>query len=68
MDDAMLVPGERINKTDLFNRFITEYKDFNKWLKQKRFKIWIDTYANYKNYNTEHGTSLDGRWVMFTNK
>jgi len=68
MDDAMLVPGERINKTDLFNRFVTEYKDFNKWLKQKRFKIWIDTYANYKNYNTEHGTSLDGRWVMFTNK
>jgi hypothetical protein len=68
MDDAMLVPGERINKTDLFNRFITEYKDFNKWLKQKRFKIWIDTYANYKNYNTEHGTSLDGRWVMFKNK
>ena len=68
MDDAMLIPGERINKTDLFNRFVTEYKDFNKWLKQKRFKIWIDTYANYKNYNTEHGTSLDGRWVMFTNK
>jgi len=68
MDDAMLVPGERINKTDLFNRFITEYKDFNKWLKQKRFKIWIDTYANYKNYNTEHGTSLDGRWVVFKNK
>jgi hypothetical protein len=68
MDDAMLIPGERINKTDLFNRFITEYKDFNKWLKQKRFKIWIDTYANYKNYNTEHGTSLDGRWVMFKNK
>jgi hypothetical protein len=68
MDDAMLVPGERINKTDLFNKFITEYKDFNKWLKQKRFKIWIDTYANYKNYNTEHGTSLDGRWVMFKNK
>jgi hypothetical protein len=68
MDDAMLIPGERINKTDLFNKFINEYKDFNKWLKQKRFKIWIDTYANYKNYNTEHGTSLDGRWVMFTNK
>ena len=68
MDDAMLIPGERVNKTDLFNRFITEYKDFNKWLKQKRFKIWIDTYANYKNYNTEHGTSLDGRWVMFKNK
>ena len=68
MDDAMLIPGERVNKTDLFNRFVTEYKDFNKWLKQKRFKIWIDTYANYKNYNTEHGTSLDGRWVMFTNK
>jgi hypothetical protein len=68
MDDAMLIPGDRINKTDLFNRFITEYKDFNKWLKQKRFKIWIDTYANYKNYNTEHGTSLDGRWVMFKNK
>jgi hypothetical protein len=68
MDDAMLIPGERINKTDLFNKFINEYKDFNKWLKQKRFKIWIDTYANYKNYKTEHGTSLDGRWVMFTNK
>jgi len=68
MDDAMLIPGERINKTDLFNRFITEYKDFNKWLKQKRFKIWLDTYANYKNYTTEHGTSLDGRWVMFKNK
>ena len=68
MDDAMLIVGERINKTDLFNRFITEYKDFNKWLKQKRFKIWIDTYANYKNYTTEHGTSLDGRWVMFKNK
>lgn len=68
MDEFGVNVGERINKSDLFNKFISEYKDFNKWLKQKRFKIWIDIYANYKGFETEHGNSLDGRWVMFKNK
>jgi uncharacterized membrane protein YbaN (DUF454 family) len=52
----------------MFNLFIKEYPDFNKWLKQKRFKQWIDIYANYKGYSTEHGVSLSERWVIFKNK
>ena len=68
IEDYGIQIGERLNKADLFNKFILEYKDFNKWLKQKRFKIWIDTYANYKCLETEHGNSLDGRWVIFKNK
>jgi hypothetical protein len=58
--------GERINKTTLFENFRKEYPDFEKWLKQKRFKIWLDILAKYKGLKTEHGVSMDGRWVLFT--
>jgi hypothetical protein len=68
IEDYGIMIGERINKSELFNKFIEEYKDYNKWLKQKRFKIWLDTFANYKGYVTEHGNSLDGRWIIFNNK
>lgn len=68
MDELNITIGERYNKPTLFNDFIKEYPDFNKWLKQKRFKQWIDIYAKYKGYDTEHGVSIGERWVIFKNK
>lgn len=65
MEEKQIEIGNRYIKVDLFNEFIKEYPDFNKWLKQKRFKIWIDLYATYKGLTTEHGVSLSERWVIF---
>lgn len=68
MDEMNIMLGERYIKPEMFATFIKEYPDFNKWLKQKRFKQWIDIYANYKGYESEHGVSLNERWVIFKNK
>lgn len=60
--------GERYYKSDLFDLFIKDYSDYSKWLKQKRFKIWLDIFFNYKKLNIEHGNDIQGRYFIITNK
>lgn len=56
--------GVRNDKVLYFDNFITEYKDFNKWLTRKRFNIWIKKYANYTGLKYDDGTTNGQRWFM----
>jgi len=64
MEEQNIVLGSQYSKTDLFNRFIAEYPDFSKWLKQKRFKMWLDNYAQYLKQPIEHFNLGGTRWVI----
>jgi len=59
-----LPTGVRNDKILYFDNFITEYKDFNKWLTRKRFNIWIKKYANFKGLKYNDGTTNGQRWFM----
>ena len=53
----------RMNKTIVFMQFIEEYPDFKKWLTQRKFWQWVETYCKFKGYETTKGRSIDGRWI-----
>jgi len=52
----------RNDKSQYFNAFVTDNKDFDKWLKRNKFNLWIQKYANYKGYNFEQGSSNGLKW------
>lgn len=54
--------NERHNKVDVYNNFINEYKDFERFLKRKTLSIWIKKYASYKNFEYLDGITLGNRW------
>lgn len=54
---------ERMIKATKYNEFVTEYPDTKKWLSQKKFSQWLDSYARFKNYKILHGKASEGRWV-----
>jgi len=55
--------NERQEKGLVYNQFIEEYQDYKKWLTQKRFKKWLESYAKYYNYTYSEGVSVH-RWFM----
>ena len=52
----------RNDKSQYFNSFVNDNKDFDKWLKRNRFNIWIQKYANYMDYRFEQGSSNGLKW------
>ena len=52
----------RNEKTEYFNKFTDEYKDFQKWLQRKKFNIWIQKYCAFNNYQYEEGNTNGSRW------
>lgn len=52
----------RNDKSQYFNAFINENKDYDKWLKRNRFNIWVHKYATFKGYNFEQGNSNGVKW------
>ena len=58
--------NKRNNKVESFEGFIMEYPDFKKWLTRKRFNIWVQKYASFKNYKFEQGTTNGIRWFQIT--
>lgn len=48
-------------KAEKFEMFTNYYPDFKKWLTRKRFNIWVENYARYKNLNFLQGKDTD-RW------
>lgn len=52
-----------LEKPVLFDKFVSEYQDFKKWLTAKKFKQWIDIYAGYNNAKSVHGNTNGKRWV-----
>lgn len=56
--------GVRNDKSIYFDNFVSEYKDFNKWLTRKKFNIWIQKLAKFKNLEYSQGNSNGLRWFM----
>lgn len=52
----------RNDKSQFFNAFVNDNKDFDKWLKRNKFNIWVQKYANFKGYNFEQGASNGMKW------
>jgi len=52
----------RNDKSQYFNAFVNDNKDFEKWLKRNRFNIWVQKYATYKGYKFEQGSSNGLKW------
>lgn len=57
----------RHDKQDIYNNFISEYKDFERLLKRKTFSIWIKKYASYKDLIYYDGITLGKRWYEISN-
>lgn len=53
----------RIIKPVLYEEFIKEYPDTKKWLSQKKFSQWLDSYARFMGLKINSGKSVEGRWV-----
>jgi hypothetical protein len=60
--------GERITKSYAYNTFLEDYKDFKKWLTQKKFTLWIKKYCDSKNKEYVEGNSNGQRWFTITDR
>lgn len=56
--------NKRNEKIEFFNSFINEYPDFKKWLTRKRFNIWVQKYASFKNFKFDSDISNGKRWFQ----
>ena len=59
--------GIRLYRSTLFNKFIDEYPDYKKWLSNKKFSQWIDSYVKNNNYESEKGKDMTGRYILIEN-
>lgn len=66
-ESDVIVFNNRIGTSYLFNEFINEYKDYAKWLSNKKFNQWIENYCKFYGYELEKGRSQDGRWIIIKN-
>ena len=54
--------NKRNDRIEYYEKFLSEYKDFVKWLQRKRFNIWVKKYANYKGYEFYSDSTNGKRW------
>ncbi len=54
----------RNDKKEYYNIFKNEYPDFQKWLNQRTFTIWIDKYCKYTGLTYDKGNSNGLQWFM----
>lgn len=57
--------SERISKKEKFEEFIAEYPDLKKYLTQKRFATWLESYATYKRLPISVGKSGSLRYIIY---
>ena len=57
--------NQRLDKGAMFDHFINEYGDFKKWLTQKKFTGWMETYGKRQGYKVTQGKSGSLRWILF---
>jgi hypothetical protein len=63
ISDSENFPLNRRNeKSEYFNSFVHENKDFTNYLKRNTFNIWVNKYANFINANFEQGSSNGLKW------
>lgn len=58
----------RLEKTEYFNRFTDEYKDFQKWLQRKKFNTWIQKFCTFNGYEYREGNTNGQRWFLIETK
>lgn len=67
-NDNNLPIGERIDKSKFFARFVEEYPDMKKWLTQRRFTKWLETFGKFRGLEVNEGRTNSERWIMFGNE
>jgi len=55
----------RIDKTEFFTKFCNEYQDFKKFLSQRKFTQWLESYGKYYNLKYTSGRTNTTRWIDF---
>lgn len=61
-DKNNIQENDRLDKSQYFNAFVNEYKDFQKWLTRKKFNIWVQKYCNFINAEYLSGNSNGLQW------
>jgi hypothetical protein len=56
--------NQRLDKGARFAAFVSEYKDYERTLSQRKFTQWMDIYGKQMGYKVTQGKS-DIRWIMF---
>lgn len=57
----------RNDKKQVFQTFIDEYPDLRKWLTQRKFRSFLDTFAKFHGYTFSEGRSASKRWFEIEN-
>lgn len=55
----------RIDKTEYFTKFCMEYQDFKKFLSQRKFTQWLESYGKYYSLPYSQGRTNSTRWIIF---
>jgi len=58
----------RHEKQQYFEKFINEYKDYQKWFTRKRFNIWIQKYCSFVGADFMEGNTNGSRWFAINTK
>lgn len=67
-DSASIPFNTRNDKKEYYNIFKNEYPDFQKWLNQRTFTIWIQKYCSFKDYEYNKGNSNGLQWFEIINE
>lgn len=51
-----------LDKAEYFNKFCEDYTDVKKWLSQKKFTCWLQSYCEYNKIGYEQGRTHSSRW------
>lgn len=65
VSEGHLPKGQRLEKAARFTEFVSEYKDYERTLSQKKFTGWMDIYGKKNGYRVTQGKSNGQRWIMF---
>jgi len=66
-DKENLPNDSRIDKIEMFNKFVDDYSDFKRWLTKKKFNIWVQKFSKYSNLEYNEGNSNGQRWFSLGN-
>jgi hypothetical protein len=62
--DGNIPKNIRFSNPEKLEELLKEYPDLKKWLTQKRFSMWLETYAEFSGAKYLSGRTNSQRWVM----
>ena len=63
--DETLWCNIRFDKKQLYIKFISDYTDFSKWLKQNTFTKWLKAWGKFHGYDVIEDSSNGLHWIQF---